>query len=288
MPIDKFSGGFRQEEAPPESQNAADNAQRERDYLMRDRMASLRALAEFMAKTPGRRKAMLFVSEGIGFNMFDVVDYAGGVRSLAGEDAHAAMSAATRGNLAIYPIDPLGLGEGGTLDARADLTALAHVTGGFALSNSENFAGAFERMVRESSTYYILGFNSGYEKRDGRYVRLEVRVKRPGLTVKSRDGYVAPMGKAPAQAAATTRSAFSEAIASPFAIGAMPMRVFAAPYKGARAQRGHRAGGRGRCGPTRAGRGQRVVHRADGLSGLSPPMRRRRSPEARGTRRRLP
>ena len=195
-------------------------------------MASLRALTEFMAKTPGRRKAMLFVSEGIGFNMFDVVDYAGGVRSLAGEDAHAAMSAATRGNLAIYPIDPLGLGEGGTLEARADLSALAHVTGGFALSNSENFAGAFARMVREQSSYYILGFNSGYEKRDGRYVRLEVRVKRPGLTVKSRDGYVPPTGKAPARAAATTRSAFMEAIASPFAVGAMPMRVFAAPYKG--------------------------------------------------------
>jgi hypothetical protein len=198
---------------------------------MRDRMASLRALAEFMAKTPGRRKAMLFVSEAIGFNMFEVVDYAGGVLSLAGEDAHAAMSAATRGNLAIYPIDPLGLGDGGTLDARSDLTALAHVTGGFALSNSENFAGAFERMVRESSTYYVLGFNSGYEKRDGRYVRLEVRVKRPGLAVKSRDGYVAPMGKTPAQAAATTRSTFLEAIASPFAVGAMPMRVFAAPYR---------------------------------------------------------
>jgi VWFA-related protein len=229
--IDKFSGGFRQEEAPPELQGAEVTAQRQRDHLIRSRMASLRALAEFMAKTPGRRKAMLFVSEGIGFNMFEVVDYAGGVLSLAGEDAHAAMSAATRGNLAIYPIDPLGLGDGGTLDARADLTALAHVTGGFSLSNSENFAGAFERLVRENSTYYLLGFNSGYAKRDGRYVRLEVRVKRPGLTVKSRDGYVAPMGNAPAQAAATTRSTFLEAIASPFAVGAMPMRVFATPYR---------------------------------------------------------
>ena len=232
--VDKFSGGFRQEEAPPESQNAADNAQREKDFLMRSRMASLRALAEFMAKMPGRRKAMLFVSEGIGFNMFEVVDYAGGVLSLAGEDARAAMRAATRSSLAIYPIDPLGLGEGGTLDARADLTALAHVTGGFSLSNSENFAGAFERMVREQSTYYILGFNSGYEKRDGRYVRLEVRVKRPGLRVQTRDGYVAPVGKEPAAAAGLTRPpAFSDAIASAIATPGIPMRVFAAAYKSA-------------------------------------------------------
>lgn len=230
--IDKFSGGFRQEEAPPGSQNGAANAQREREFLIRSRMTSLRALAEFMAKTPGRRKAMLFVSEGIGFNMFEVVDYAGRVLSLAGEDARAAMSAATRGNLAIYPIDPLGLGEGGTLDARADLSALAHVTGGFALSNSENFAGAFERMVREQSTYYILGFNSGYEKRDGRYVKLDVQVKRPGLRVQSRDGYVAPVGKAPAAAGVTPRPAFSDAIASAIATPGMPMRVFAAAYKG--------------------------------------------------------
>ena len=231
--IDKFSGGFRQEEAPAESQNAAANAKAEGDSLIRSRMASLRALAEFMAKTPGRRKAMLFVSEGIGVNMFDVVDNARGVLSMAGEDARAAMSAATRGSLAIYPIDPLGLGNESTQDSRADLTALAHVTGGFALSNSENFAGAFTRIVREMSSYYMLGFNSGYEKRDGRYVRLEVRTKRPGLTVTTRDGYLAPIGKAPAPAAATTRSAFSEAIASPFGIGTMPMRVFAAPYKGA-------------------------------------------------------
>ncbi|MEO8257129.1 MAG: VWA domain-containing protein [Acidobacteriota bacterium] len=230
--IDTFSGGFRQEEQPAESQNGSVNAQREREYLVRNRMASLRALAEFMVKTPGRRKAMLFVSEGIGFNMFDVVDYAGGVLSLAGEDARAAMSAATRGNLAIYPIDPLGLGDGGTLEARSDLAALAHVTGGFALSNSENFDGAFTRMVRDNSAYYVLGFNSAYEKRDGRYVRLEVRTKRPGLTVKSRDGYVAPIGKAPAPAAAPPRSAFAEAIASPFATGGLPIRVFAAPYKG--------------------------------------------------------
>jgi VWFA-related protein len=231
--IDKFSGGFRQEEAP-ESQNAADTAQREKDFRMRSRMASLRALAEFMAMMPGRRKAMLFVSEGIGFNMFEVVDYAGGVLSLAGEDARAAMRAATRSSLAIYPIDPLGLGLEGTLEDRADLAALAHVTGGFSLSNSENFAGAFERMVREQSTYYLLGFNSGYEKRDGRYVKLEVRVKRPGLRVQTRDGYVAPVGKASAAAAAITpRPSFSDAIASAIATPGVPMRVFAAAYKGA-------------------------------------------------------
>ena len=169
--------------------------------------------------------------------MLDIVDYNGGVLTIRGEDAQAAMAAATRSNLAIYPIDPTGLSPDAVpLETIAAFRSLGEATGGFAVINSNNFTEAFERIVRENSTYYMLAFNSTYEKEDGRYVRVEVKVKRPGLTAHAREGYVAPtrrlrQAQEKARAGAST-SAVSTALASPLATSGVPIRVFAAPFKG--------------------------------------------------------
>jgi VWFA-related protein len=215
--IDKFSGGF-----PDEQLN------------QRNKMATFRDLTEFMAKVPGPRKAMIFVSEGIGADALDLVDYHGGVLSIAGEDFQAAVSAATRGNVAVYPIDPRGLSpDVSDTSGSSQLRALAQVTGGFALTNSNSFKEAFERLVRENSTYYVLGFNSTYEKRNARYVRLQVRVKRPGLVVNTLDGYVAPKGKPKTteQKPGTMLAAVSDAVKNPIATSGIPLRMFAAPFR---------------------------------------------------------
>ena len=107
------------------------------------------------------------------------MDYRGGVLSLPQEDMHRAITAATRNNVVIYPIDPRGLSEDGglaesetgpstdpearlgaaiaRLEARQSLTAIATATGGFALSSSNSFENAFDRIVQENSSYYVLG-----------------------------------------------------------------------------------------------------------------------------------
>jgi hypothetical protein len=195
---------------------------------------------------------VLLLSEGLGVNMLNVIDASGATTSRAGDVAREAMRAALRGNVAIYPIDPKGLvvdGVGGDTEtgpdfatlradagnARDSLRAIANVTGGFAVTNSNNFAPAFERIVRENSTYYILGYYSTNERRDGRYRPLSVRVTRPGLEVRARNGYLAPTGRIPAPAptvARTVSPALADAIGSPLAMRGVPMRLFAAPYKG--------------------------------------------------------
>jgi hypothetical protein len=62
-----------------------------------------------------------------------------------------------------------------------------------------------------------------------------VRVRRPGLTVRARDGYIAP-SRSPTRTANsrtnTTPSALRDVIATPLANGAVPMKVFAAAFKG--------------------------------------------------------
>ena len=61
-------------------------------------------------------------------------------------------------------------------------------TGGFAHVNSNNYEDSFTRLVQEQSMYYMLAFNSGEEKDNGRYVPVKVTVKRRGLKVLARDG----------------------------------------------------------------------------------------------------
>ena len=60
---------------------------------------------------------------------------------------------------------------------------------------AQDLDAAFHRIVAENSTYYLLGFVPTNEKQDGKYRRLAVRVKQPGLRVQARNGYVAPKAK---------------------------------------------------------------------------------------------
>jgi VWFA-related protein len=228
--VDKFSGGFATFEGAARSDP-------------RQLASSFRKLTEFLGTLPGR-KTLVYIGEGVsGLDFFDVVDYKGGALTPAAIDAHATIVAATRGNVTIYPVDPRGLTTDLTpaealgssiLDERTDMLALASTTGGFAITNTNNISEAFARIVRENSTYYTIGFNAEYSRRDGRFVPVEIRVKRPGLQVRSRNGYVAPRGgggrRGPVEGDSRLQSV-KNALANATSSRGLPIRVFAAPYK---------------------------------------------------------
>lgn len=234
--VDKFDGG-----TPDLSARL-----RERNFI-----GDFLGLMRFMSNLRGGRKAVIFVSLNIPADAYDVVDRGrarfGGLFSEVDTEWVDALSLATRNNIAVYPVDPRGLtpgvsgesadtpGTGGaSLDERVGLNALAEVTGGFSLVGSNNYATAFERLVRENSTYYLIGFNSAVEYRDGRYVPLEVRVKRPGLQVRSTAGYVSPRGKQPPtqRQPETVLTATWDAVKSAIITSGVPMRMSAAAFKG--------------------------------------------------------
>jgi VWFA-related protein len=240
--IDRFTGGFPKinvaSDAPPGYVPTPDPAPGIRRGGRSDYLERLRMLTEMTARMPGHHKAMLLFTSAPPVDMYDLIDYNGGVLSVAGEDAHAAMSAATRSNLAIYPIDPRGLSTDLLpLGEVAAYRALADATGGAALVNSNNWPVLFETIVRDNSAYYMLGFEPKAVRDDGRYVRLEVVVARPGVHVRTRGGYLAPLRDSqrrparsqqprPAPTSATAR------LESPIPTDGIPMRVFAAPFKG--------------------------------------------------------
>ena len=237
-----------------------DPAAFERAYNARGMLESLRKLSDFMAGLHGRRKALVLVSEGIDYDIYNLF-----ANNSAASDiityTRDAIAAATRGNVSIYSVDPrglmvagselietsgvaadepnLGLGVQSSMDelrlSQDSLRELSEETGGVAFVNRNNVDEAFERIVAENSSYYVLGYYAPNDRRDGRFRRIEVRVTRPGVTVRARRGYVAPRGRPAATTNASNNpleTALKAAMESPLPTSGIPMRLFAAPYKG--------------------------------------------------------
>ena len=132
-------------------------------------------------------------------------------------DLHALMRelvlSANRANATFYTIDPRGLT--GVVDAgqyldqsewrtylqktASTLRFLAEGTGGFAVVNTNDFAGELKRIDAETSDYYVLGFYSSNPDPAKRTRTLEVKVDRPNVSINSRHAYsLKTEGKAPA------------------------------------------------------------------------------------------
>jgi VWFA-related protein len=242
----------------PTRASVADPDDQMRAYYARTALETLGNVATYLQGVRGRRKAVLFFSEGIDYDITNVFENREATAVL--DYTREALGAATRSNVAYYAIDPRGLGSlfDETMQMSAppedpslgigvtslqdelrlsqdSLRTLAEETGGFAVVNTNDFAGSFDKLIRETSTYYVLGYYPANQRRDGRFRDIDVRVKRPGLEVDARKGYVAPKGKAaPAttDVAAGTSAVLREALNSPIPLSGLPMGVQAAAFKG--------------------------------------------------------
>jgi hypothetical protein len=72
------------------------------------------------------------------------------------------------------------------------LTTLALDTGGKVLQDTNDLGQVFEAVQKDSTSYYLLGYNSTNLKRDGKFRRIRVEVNIPGAHLKYRQGYFAP------------------------------------------------------------------------------------------------
>jgi VWFA-related protein len=238
---------------------ARDTMEAERAYKARSSLSMLEAVAEYLANIRGRRKAVIWFGEGIDYDIDHVFDNKSA--SVVRDEMRMAIDTATRAGVNFYGVDPRGIGAG--LDQIIDIPALpddetvdfgpgplfdevrraqdmlrtiSTESGGFAIVNQSDMNASFERIIRENSSYYLLGYYPTNDKRDGKYRHVQVRVKRPGLTVRSRDGYTAPKGRTSSTANISSKTAASAevraALESPISVSGLPMRVFAAPFLG--------------------------------------------------------
>ena len=170
----------------------------------REMLRSIERFAEWLGGVDARRKAMVLIGQGIDYGTRDLFGDREAL-ALLNETAQAA-DAAARHNVTIYAIDPRGLPtatESGirtrflvdeaseaTWRAKQSLRALAEETGGFAFINSNQFSEAFERIVEEQSTYYLLGYRAPRDVPDEARHQIRIRVKRPDVEVAARRSYM--------------------------------------------------------------------------------------------------
>ncbi len=76
-------------------------------------------------------------------------------------------------------------------DPRYSLGVLADATGGLFFNNTNNLRPAFDRIRSDLRNYYLLGYTPSNGNYDGAFRKVEVRFKRPGVTIASRRGYFA-------------------------------------------------------------------------------------------------
>jgi VWFA-related protein len=225
----------------------------------RDTLRTIKGVADFMAGMRGRRKAVVFFSEGINYDLVDAVrnPHATDVQ----HEIQDMVAAATRANVSVYPVDPRGVASGmedgieiGSVPAdnsismtqlmdemrmeHDSLRTIADETGGFAVLNQNDYRDAFGRILADNSSYYVLGYYPASDKRDGRFRTVQVTVDKPGLRVRTRRGYVAPVpGKKESTTKGTpaerTSPELTDALESPVAVSGLPISAFAAPFKGA-------------------------------------------------------
>lgn len=167
----------------------------------------LRTLATGLAGIPGR-KTIVLMSEGfLAENEWPMVE--------------ETLTLAARANARIYTLDARGQEKGlrtvfdaaptgndtstrlfQQMDFDADsVNSLAVDSGGFVVRNMNQFDKAIARIGDEAGNYYVLGIRPATAA-DGKFHRVSVKVKRPGLNVRARRGYVAV--PAPARSATTT------------------------------------------------------------------------------------
>ena len=144
------------------------------------------------------------------------------------QELQLVFDAANRSNTAIYAVDPRGLSTGefdiadnvGNRQSQeslrstiSSLQTLAENTDGRAIVNRNDLAKGMEQIVRDSSAYYLLGYNSSQAPQDGKFHPIRVRVKRSGIQVRARKGYWALSAADTARATAPPKAGPPPAVA---------------------------------------------------------------------------
>ena len=139
--------------------------------------------ARDLAERPEKRRAILLLSDGA-----DTISRA---------SLDDALREALAANVTIYAVDLMDEASASAADAvraRMALRALSEQTGGRYIRDpgGAQMYATFQAIVQELGHQYTLGYYPTWERRDGRWRRIEVRVARAGVTVRTRRGYYAP------------------------------------------------------------------------------------------------
>ncbi len=183
------------------------------DIFATGTLGAINYIVRGMRELPGR-KSVILLSDGFQLFSQDTSGFVGGNRVL--DSLRRLIDLANRSSVVIYTLDARGLQTLGAsaaddfsaisqegieqrLTERRDklfntqegLTYLARQTGGFAVLNNNDLNRGITNVLKDQS-YYLIGYQPDVEVFDPKnraFNRLEVKVKRPGVTVRFRSGF---------------------------------------------------------------------------------------------------
>jgi VWFA-related protein len=211
-----------------------------------------RSVLKHLIELPGRRKALIYVSPNLFLRPARFM-----TAHMEVEDLYVigTFEEAMKAGVTVYTISPTGLRTLGGGDAprsrsgaagpsaapesttprplTSPPTSLSAETGGFAITSPAQFKEGVAQILRETGSYYVLGYVSPAERpvEDHNAVRgyrqIDVRVKREGLTVRGRTGFVPTTPPPPPKKPV---SLLSEALAGVLPKDDLPLRLTAVPF----------------------------------------------------------
>ena len=208
---------------------------------------TLRNVMDALVLVPHSRKALIWLSGGIpqSFQIApkEVPKLTGLGPSQAGrlvqmdivDRAKEVFEIGRRANVPVYPIHPCGLiapfdmSKCGAPAAGIEfLETTALNTGGHAIVNTNDYTPGINSIFEENKSYYLIGYNPSNTKTDGTLRRLEVKVNREDVDVRTRSSYYAPKpGDGPPK---NTNDALVRATAAPIPVAELPLRATVAPF----------------------------------------------------------
>jgi len=236
-------------------QRSFDNIQQENEELRQNifTVGSLGALnytIRGMDQMPGR-KSVLMLSEG--FRLYERDQNGGMTQDIVLDALRKVTDTANRSSVVVYTLDPRGLvppadsdaqANGGfwraggmsdnvqhrdelLLDTQEGLRFLAEETGGVAVINRNNLSKGI-REILDDQSYYLVAYEpdeNNFDAKNVRFNRIELKVDRPGTSVRYRRGFFAVDNNS-AQAGQKLQGAalIRDALFSPFAKNDLPIR----------------------------------------------------------------
>lgn len=166
---------------------------RQARVLTASTIQNIQYVTDRLSRIPGR-KTVVLLSEG-----FFIEDSRALLKSVAAR--------AARGGTTIYSIDgrgrihgmagvadavQTGRGRSTTFDTGEDgPVILTAGTGGLSIRNVDDIARALELIERDTSSYYVIGYEPDNAKLDDTFREIEVQTRIPGVKVRARKGYIA-------------------------------------------------------------------------------------------------
>lgn len=138
--------------------------------------------ANQLGERPETRRAIIIVSDG--------------ADTQSRTSADKAIKAALAVNAVVYTVDMSGIDTGGRdrMQNQGALKKFAEKTGGFFISSENGVAlrNALRSISDELRGQYTLAYSPSGPRHDGKWHTLEVRISRPNLTIRTRQGYNSP------------------------------------------------------------------------------------------------